>query len=58
MCEAWYRHELEREERIRELMREQRSKERPRPTPVAQDRERKEPPDPVREAEEILTTVP
>ena len=57
MCEAWYEREYLREERVRELMREQR-RERLRPTPVAEDHERDEEPDPVREAEEILTTAP
>jgi hypothetical protein len=56
MCEAWFERELLREERVRQLLRERR--ERPSPTPVAEDRERDEEPDPVREAEEILTTAP
>jgi hypothetical protein len=58
MCEAWHRRDLLREERIRDLMNREQRKERPRPTPIAEDREREEAPDPVREAEKILTTAP
>jgi hypothetical protein len=58
MCEAWHRRDLLREERIRDLMNREQRKERPRPTPIAEDREREEERDVVREAEEILTTTP